>query len=427
MKRKLGTSLVLAPMLVVIAGLLFSGVAVGGDRGDQDNSNRVKLRATIPVGTGTGQIPGSPLKFFDISWVDAPTHRYFLADRSNAGVDIIDGTTNTFVARIPGFAGQKFNANGSADNDHSGPDGVLVVGNRLFVGDGDSTVKVFDLGTNLPVGSPISTCLPGHTVANCARADEMAYDPKDQLLIVANNAATPDAFMTLISTTSLKVVDQIVFPAAQFSGGIEQAQWDPKTRRFYVSIPAVNGNPRTGAVAVINPLPIGHATIEKLFPVADCNPAGLALGPHQRLLLGCSLTNGQSVIMSATDGHIVKVIHGVGGSDEVWFNAGDGRYYLAARNNVVVGPDGTVQVNATSGNAIGGAADPVLGIIDAFTNKLVKNISTGATTPNTPATSAHSVAADRITNHVFVPLPPNAACPTGCIGVYWSADQDDDD
>lgn len=65
---------------------------------------------------------------------------------------------------------------------------------------------------------------------SCARADEMAYDPRDHLLIVANNAGDPDAFMTLISTTSLTVVDQIVFPAAKFSGGIEQPVWDPATR-----------------------------------------------------------------------------------------------------------------------------------------------------------------------------------------------------
>ncbi len=38
--------------------------------------------------------------------------------------------------------------------------------------------------------------------------------------------------------------------------------------------------------------------------------------------------------MDARNGHIVKVVHGVGGSDEGWFNKGDDRYYLAARNNV---------------------------------------------------------------------------------------------
>ena len=61
-----------------------------------------------------------------------------VADRSNAGVDVIDSRANTFIDRIGGFAGQKFHTDGSADNDHSGPDGVLVVSGRqpqLWAGD----------------------------------------------------------------------------------------------------------------------------------------------------------------------------------------------------------------------------------------------------------------------------------------------------
>jgi hypothetical protein len=395
-------SLILSFLLVVVAGLLFTGIAAAGD---QDGISQFKRRATI-------QIPGNKLEFFDISFVDAPAQRYVLADRSNASIDIIDTHTNGLLHQIGGFAGQKFNPDGTNDNAHSGPDGVLIVhtSKQIWAGDGDSTVKVFDLDTHQLIAT-ISTCIPGHTVLACARADEMAYDPRDHLLIVANNAGDPDAFMTLISTTSLTVVDQIVFPAAKFSGGIEQPVWDPATRRFYVSIPELNGDANKGAVAVINPRPIGHATIETLFPVDDCNPAGLALGPHQHLLLGCSLKNGQSVIMDARNGHIVKVVHGVGGSDEVWFNKGDDRYYLAARNNV---------------NELGKVV-PALGIIDAGTNELLAAIPTG--TPVKASTSAHSVAADRILNHVFVPLPPlvgDAHCANGCIGVYWSEDEDEE-
>src|SRR5262249_19438730 len=133
--------------------------------------------------------------------------------------------------------------------------------------------------------------------------------------------------------------------------------------------------------------------------------------------LGCGLKNGQSVIMDAGDGHIVKVISGVGGSDEVWFNSGDNRYYLAARNNVVGDETGHVAVDAT-GNAIAGGVDPVLGVIDATTNTLVQNVPIGK--PSKANTSAHSVAVNGFTNRVFMPLPPNASCLNGCIGVYGS-------
>ncbi len=398
MMRKCSLTLFLLLMIPVL--LLSAGSSRAGDH---DSIANFKLRKTI-------DIPG--LQFFDISFVDATRHRYVLADRSNASVDIIDTETNTLLHQIGGFAGQRVNADGTLDNDHSGPDGILILHstNQIWVGDGDSTVKVFDLNTFAHIKT-ISTCPSGQAVSDCARADEMAFDPRDHLLIVANNAGSPDAFVTLISTTSMTVVDQIFFPATTFTGGIEQSVWDPATRRFYTSIPALNGNANHGAVAVINPRPLGHATIEKLLLVDNCNPAGLTLGPHQHLLLGCSLKNGQSVIMDARDGHIVKVVHGVGGSDEVWFNRGDDRYYLAARNNV---PD------LTTGTVV-----PALGIIDAETNTLLAAIPTPK--PLDKRASAHSVAADRILNHVFVPLPKNAdVCPNGCIGVYFSEDEDEE-
>src|SRR5437868_15394760 len=48
-----------------------------GDNGDNgDNGGAVRLLTTIPV-------PGTALRAFDISWVDASTQRYYLADRSN--------------------------------------------------------------------------------------------------------------------------------------------------------------------------------------------------------------------------------------------------------------------------------------------------------------------------------------------------------
>src|SRR6516164_8322479 len=36
------------------------------------------------------QIPGNPLRSFDISWVNPDVSAYYLADRSNPGIDIIN-------------------------------------------------------------------------------------------------------------------------------------------------------------------------------------------------------------------------------------------------------------------------------------------------------------------------------------------------
>src|SRR6266852_6291024 len=48
------------------------------------------------------QIPGNPLRSFDISWVNPERGEYYLGDRSNAGIDIIDTRHNTFKRRLGG-------------------------------------------------------------------------------------------------------------------------------------------------------------------------------------------------------------------------------------------------------------------------------------------------------------------------------------
>ncbi|MBO0753652.1 MAG: hypothetical protein J2P53_16150, partial [Bradyrhizobiaceae bacterium] len=45
-------------------------------------------------------IPGNPLRTFDISWVDPVRGEYYLGDRSNSGIDVIDTKTLTFKRTI---------------------------------------------------------------------------------------------------------------------------------------------------------------------------------------------------------------------------------------------------------------------------------------------------------------------------------------
>ena len=352
------------------------------------------LLAGVPFNPGPGwaatfsrittiQVPGQPLKSFDISWVDRASQQYYLADRSNKAVDIFNAKDSTFVERVGGFVGP------STSNDTAGPNGLVVIRqlHQLWAGDGDSTVKVIDLKANPPkIIDTIST-------GGAARADEMAFDPRDHMILVANDADSPP-FVSFISTKSdHKVLGKILFPEA--TNGLEQPVWDPVTHRFYLSVPEINGVKADGEIAVIDPRTM---KITDTFPVNQCQPAGLTLGPHQHLLVGCSQDAvnagfpAKSLILDARTGDIVATVTQVGGSDQVWFNPGDGNYYLAARGN----PGG-----------------PVLGIIDAETNTWIENLPT--------APNAHSVAANPINNHVFVPLTPlpkDPACVNGCIGVY---------
>src|SRR5215470_6938624 len=132
-------------------------------------------------------IPGNALQSFDISFVNPKRAEYYLADRANAGIDIIDTRHLTFKRTIPGFVGIKFNAAHTAiDNNHSGPDGVASHGRWLYAGDGDSTLKVIDL--DAPTASAIKQTI---STGGTTRVDEMALTGDGQLLFGANNAEDP--------------------------------------------------------------------------------------------------------------------------------------------------------------------------------------------------------------------------------------------
>jgi DNA-binding beta-propeller fold protein YncE len=119
-------------------------IVIGGDA----VAAGVKLLTTI-------DIPGEELKLFDIGTVDAAAGRYYLADRSNKGVDIFDTKTSKYVGRVEGFVGVVMK-DGKPFSSASGPNGVALdaKNQQLWVGDGDSTLKVIDLKSNPPKVSP---------------------------------------------------------------------------------------------------------------------------------------------------------------------------------------------------------------------------------------------------------------------------------
>src|SRR6516225_5050287 len=193
------------------------------------------------------QIPGKPLRSFDISWVNPDRAEYYLADRSNAGIDIIDTKKNTFKQTIGGFVGVKLNGSGGVNNNISGPDGVTSHGRWLYGGDGNSTLKVFDL--NAPTASALKQSIP---TGGTTRVDEMALTTDGRLLLAANNAEDPpfgtlfrangDASVSNVTALLRVMVSNAILPKG-FGLSIEQPAWDPKTKRFYVSIPVIANNP----------------------------------------------------------------------------------------------------------------------------------------------------------------------------------------
>jgi hypothetical protein len=424
---------VLTMMAVVCPALLLAGANARGDSDTAQKEGAVHLLFTIPVPVAPTNTTGG-MYGFDISWVDQSNQTYYLGDRSNAAVDVVDASTGKFVQQItasPPFAGA------TGNNSTSGPNGVTTdgTGTCLFAGDGPSRVVSF----SIPSGTQVSSV----STNGMFRADEMSYDPKDKLLFVVNNADTPP-FATLISVgtgCTLTVGQQIVYNFA--TNGAEQSVWEPVTQRFYESIPSISGtiaNPGPmGALARINPL---TATVETLFNVPYCMPAGLSLRPaNLTFLQGCSVVYDTTGVPwfgadpnSANPSQVVidingsfAFVNGVGSSDEVWYNSGDDHWYTGTSNSPYSARPVAGTTGATSTTDQGAA---VLGVIDGSSqnlDQLVPTFNVPAVTGVHVSGSSHSVAANATNNWVFVPHPANNAilgCLTGCIGVYGRKDVD---
>src|SRR3954466_449819 len=165
------------------AFLALSGAAFGACTGPGAPAN-TETKCLTAV-----QIPGKPLRSYDISWVNAHRGEYYLADRSNAATDIIDTRHLTFkrFLRKGLLVGVKLNGAGTAvNNDISGPDGVVTHGRWLYAGDGDSTLKVFDL--DVPEAWALKATL---STGGATRVDEMALTTDGELLLTVNNAEDP--------------------------------------------------------------------------------------------------------------------------------------------------------------------------------------------------------------------------------------------
>jgi hypothetical protein len=390
-------------------------------------------------------IPGNPLRSFDISFVNPRRGEYYLADRSNAGIDVIDTPSLTWKRTIGGFVGIKLNSAGTAvDNNLSGPDGVTAHGRWLYAGDGDSTLKVIDL--DAPPALALKQSIP---TGGSTRVDEMALTEDGKLLLAANNAEDPP-FATLFAANgddsnshTSKITKITVDPAIMppgFGLSLEQPSWEPKTGRFYTSIPIIANNPPGcnygqlagpitchGGLLVIDPTALTAPTAVQggfdkhtntgVFPLDACGPNGSTVGLKDNLLLGCTTANNPSDTTTLViDAKTKKQAHitGIVGSDEVWFNEADDHYYTGSNRQP------------------GGA---VLGVINARRNVLIETIP--------QSSGSHSVAADSWSNRIFVPqVAPAAVVGTGgdttnvgagicdsqsgCIAVYVPKTDDED-
>ena len=353
------------PTLVLAMLVVFANAPAANAGGDKLGPYQQIATVTVPSGLAVG---------FDISWVDSDTGMYYLADRGNStatpsvspGIDVIATKHPAFLYEIPL---------------PTGPNGVLVFhggsndngAGTLVAGGNDSNTYFIDLAN--PLAAPVAVSTGGKM-----RADELAYDPTDQIILITNPdeaSATPAGvpFLTFISTTTHMVLGTIIYDGKPGPGhgpnataGIEQPVWDGVTGKFYINIPATPANP-LGELDEIDPL---KRIVTQTFstPCSPVPPLGLALVPGPRLVNSCG------DVFDITTQTIVQTQTGIA-ADEIWYNPGDQRVYFGSFTSTPV-VDGLAPYDVIAGGL------PWAGSF--------------------PTHFSHSVAVDSVYNHSFVPV-----------------------
>jgi hypothetical protein len=353
------------------------------------------------------------------------------------------------------MAGPLASAGGTATTNGPGPNGVLVTPNRrLWAGDGNSTVQVADVDPNS--GTYLSILFPGGfstansscdggtaTTKYCGRADELGYDPKDHIILMANNAPLSptakcagvpcpvDPFATFIKAdppfSQANVLGHVTFVGA---GGLEQPIWDKERQRFLITVPGsvVNGVVLPPSIHVLNPL---TRTDEATYPV-DCriipgvltptsvSITGIAIAPFGHILVSAC---GSPIILTlkatpAPHINVLGVTNKIGGGDEVWYNDGDGRFYVTG----LVPPVGTGLLPPTP-------QVQALGVLDAETSTLLQTVSQKQFTvkgknPATFSENNHIFTIQQLSQAIINANTDDSLCAqygfknTGCIAVF---------
>ena len=383
----------LAPCLVSWQGEAGSSAFCGDDRGDEISYDSTDQILAIINGD-----PGLPfITFIDVSGIVARTSNCLPIDKTTpyGPVALPIGAPN---------AGQSTSIlpSTSAFNPPS-----CILGQIYYDGVAPGPAAVVD-SANGPCPDPSNpTALSGvsgafHTPAGVNYTIPCQHGP-----VLDNNTGS----YSLCNPTPQPGANCI---AAISPAGLGAHAWDPNTGFFLLSNSNSTGNLTVGSVDVINPKAVlaggvvGPAVINS-YPMLDCMPTGVTPGPGDNFLVGCADHDGEAfpaneyIITSTTSGTAscamppapsvnCAVVTETGGVDETWYNPGDNRYYLAARDML---------------------PGPVMGVIDAGTNLWLANLPVN--------TNAHSIAVDPNNNRVFMPQQAGAICGTqagaGCIDV----------
>ena len=376
-------------------------------------------------------VPDVPLTGIAKSWFIHERNALYIADQGNKGVDVMDLRSYTFAGRVTGFVGTATAGGGTATTNGQGPNSMAPAeGNHLWVSDGNSQMQVVDLHS-LSIIATVSTataaCDGGTATTHyCGRANEMTYDPVHHVIMVVNpnpldkttHAPIP-AYVTFIDAhRPYAILGTISFPDAR--GTPEGPVWSRATHRLLLPVPTCNNaatcDPAKGATQYIAVINGRTRSVEKKFDIPDCATLMPAITPPPTGMINdmsidqrdqhviMPVCGRGEVVFDARTGAVVHVVTEIAGSDQTWFNPGDGRFYLAAND----------PANANTRS---------LGVVDGRTGLWLQNVAAvGAVIPS---------ASDFPANRVFTGVPASAgttACTpfgvaaSGCVIVYEHED-----
>jgi hypothetical protein len=308
-------------------------------------------------------------------YIDQDTGLGYLVDKDNKAVDIIDTRTDTFVGHITGFTGT---INSGAT---SGPNGIISInaGAELWVSDGDGTIKVIEPRS----GKVTDTIATGGS----KRANAMAYDAKDHVVIVANPNDKP-AFLSLVSTDpGHKILAKI--PVDDAAESLERSDYHASTGMFYTDVPVLRGDPNRGGLAQTDP---GTGKLVKVHALDHCHPHSIALVADSIMFLDCSLApepGGSPAVFDVASGKAEANLVDLGASGDTVVNPKRGQHYQSASS------------------ALGG---PALLVVDIKTREPAQKIPT--------SNGAQSIGIALANNHVYLPTTTRDGPCGGCVMVF---------
>jgi len=385
-----------------------------------------------PTNEGQLAVPGissAVVYSFDLGQVDPANGRYYVTDRTNKSIDVFD--TNPvvqFVAQFKqGFAGCNSGSPtaptflptcAGANNDMSGPDGLDIVGQNLYVGDVNA-LWILDKSSGAVVKKITIPSSP-----TFLRADEGCFDPDDNLYAISTPGAD-HPFMTFVDTNTQAIVATVVMDDASGanSAGLEACAYDHTTKKFFVNNDGSTANPRgemdgipASAIVAAKPGPatLTFASIagRSVFPLGACDPTGLALGPGNDIGSMCRQGNvGESLtfqILDRTSGAVLANLN-IGGGDQIAYDSVSNRWFLADSR-------WTANGKSCGGGSATCPLTPVLAIVDASSRTVIGTVPNG--------NNSHSVAVSGARHLVITPFTTptasggGAAFPDGGISVF---------